>query len=72
MMPPLISLNEQEVAKVNTVAIGTVQTDSIFQYIVGADGAPESTDEIKKLYEDAGIATYLEVYKAAYERMIAE
>jgi len=69
MMPPLISLNEQEVAKIATVAVGTDQTDQLFLYITGADSAVGSVEDIRTMYEEAGIDTYLEVYEAAYKRM---
>lgn len=69
MMPPLISLNEQEVAKIATVAVGTDQTDQLFLYITGADSALGSVEDIRQMYLDAGIETYLEVYEAAYKRM---
>ncbi|GAB6107256.1 hypothetical protein [Fusibacter bizertensis] len=70
LMPPIISLNDQEVGKLGTIAIGDDQTDQIFSYIVGSKSAAKDVQEIAKMYEDAGIARYLEVYEGAYARMI--
>lgn len=72
MMPPVISLNEQDVAKLGTTAIGEDQTDKIFIFITGNGSVVKSTDEIAKEFEDAGIDTYESVYTAAYNRMIGK
>ncbi len=72
LMPPIISLNEQEVAKVATTTVGDDQADQIFLFITGADSAAQSTDEIAQLYADSGLDTYLEVYQQAYDRMMAD
>lgn len=69
MMPPLISLNDQEVAKLDTVAVGSDQIDQIFLYVTGADSALSSTKEIKQLFIDAGLETYLDIYNGAFKRM---
>ncbi|MDC7232507.1 MAG: hypothetical protein PQJ58_04710 [Spirochaetales bacterium] len=72
MMPPLISLKEQEVAKVETTAIGGEGlVEKMFLYIKGADGAVGSAAELGELYKESGIDTYLDVYKGAYDRMMA-
>ncbi|WP_461207101.1 type 2 periplasmic-binding domain-containing protein [Clostridium sp. DL1XJH146] len=70
LMPPIISLNDQEVAKIDTVAIGTDQTDQLFLYITGADAAADSVDGIEDIFDKAGIKEYLEVYQTAYDRMM--
>lgn len=72
LMPPIISLNDQELAKLGTVSVGTDQVDLMFQYIVGADGAVASVDEIAAAYDQAGIDTYLDVYAGAYERQTSK
>lgn len=72
LVPPVISLNEQDTAKLNTLAIGDDQRDAIFLYITGSDSALDSVDDIRALYIESGIEEYMEVYQAAYERMIAE
>jgi hypothetical protein len=69
MMPPLISLNDQEVAKLDTVAVGSDQTDQLFLYITNAESAPASADAIRTMFVDAGIEKFLDIYQGAYERM---
>ncbi len=72
MMPPVISLNDQDVAKLGTVAIGEDQVDKLFIFITGDGSVVSSTDEIAKEYEEAGIKTYNSVYQNAYNRMMGK
>lgn len=72
LVPPVFSLTEQDLAKVGTLAIGDDQVDQIFLYITNGSGAVSSTDEILAMYDEAGIESYLEVYRGAYARMIGE
>ncbi|MBB6479881.1 hypothetical protein [Spirochaeta isovalerica] len=69
MMPPVISLNEQDVAKLGTTAIGEDQVDKIFIFITGNGTVIKTTDEIAAEFKDAGLDTYESVYTAAYKRM---
>ncbi len=47
LMPPVISLDDREVAKTDAIPIGTddAQTDQIFLFITGADTGAQSTDD---------------------------
>ncbi len=71
LIPPVFSLNDQDLAKLGTVAIGENLTDQLFLYIIGASGSAASTDELKRIYEESGIDKYLEIYRNAYKRMNA-
>lgn len=71
MMPPIVSLNEQDLARIGTTAVGEEQVERIFIYIVGGDTAVERASQIGQAYVEAGIETYLDVYQAAYNRMVA-
>ena len=68
LIPPVFSLTEQDTAKLGQLAVGDEQAEQIFLYIIGAETAVGSTEELGKLYDDAGIEDYLEVYRTAYER----
>lgn len=70
MMPPVISLNDQDAAKLGTSAVGEDQTDKIFIFISGDKSVVKSTDEIAQEFADAGIDTYESVYTNAYNRMV--
>jgi hypothetical protein len=70
LMPPIISLNDQELAQLNEIAVGEDQTDALFLYITGSESALGSVEEIEQMFIDAGIEKYLEVYEGAYNRMI--
>ncbi|MDC7220245.1 MAG: hypothetical protein PQJ59_09910 [Spirochaetales bacterium] len=72
LMPPVISLNEQDVAKLGSVAVGEDQTDMIFQYITGNSSTVSSVSDIRQKFVEAGIETYLDVYQAAYDRMMSK
>jgi hypothetical protein len=72
LMPPVISLTEQNLAKLATVSVGDGQVESIFMYITGLDPEIKSGADIRSLYEDAGLDIYLDVYKTAYDRMMAK
>ncbi len=72
LVPPVFSMTEQDLAKLSTLAIGEDQVDQMFLYIAGASGAVSSASEISTMYADAGIDTYIEVYRTAYARMIGE
>ncbi|MDC7221039.1 MAG: hypothetical protein PQJ59_13975 [Spirochaetales bacterium] len=72
LMPPLISLTEQNLAKLATVSVGDGQTESIFMYVTGLDsGITDATDLIAD-FDEAGLDVYLDVYKTAYDRMMAK
>lgn len=72
VMPPVISLTEQDVAKLGTVAVGEDQNDKLYIFITGDGSVVGSTEEIKKEYADAGIDKYLSVYQTAYDRMMGK
>jgi hypothetical protein len=72
MMPPIISLNEQDLAKIATTAVSEEQVEKMFVYIVGGDDAVSKASDLGQLYKDAGMDTYLDVYTKAYKRMMAE
>lgn len=69
LMPPVISLNSQNIAKLGTTSVGETQVDKIFMYILGKD--VESTDEILADYKESGIDKYLSVYQDAYDKMMS-
>ncbi len=71
MVPPVFSFTTQESGQVANTNIGDDQTSKIFAYIGGTtgDGVPSNKAEIKKLYTDAGVETYINMHKAAYARM---
>lgn len=68
LTPPVFSLTEQDTAKLGQLAVGEEQAEQIFLFITGADTAVESPEALGKLYEDAGVEDYLDVYRTAYER----
>lgn len=72
MMPPVISLNDQDLAKIGTTAVGNDQRDQIFIYIIGGDAAVDSAADLGVMYEEAGIDKYVEVYQTAYDRMMSD
>lgn len=72
MMPPVLSLNDQDNAKLGTVAVGDSQNDMIYLFISGDGSVVSSTDQIKKEYLDGGLETYISVYQAAYDRMMGK
>lgn len=72
MMPPIISLTEQNLAKLATVSVGNDQTDKLFQYITGLDTEMKDANELTPSYADSGLETYLSVYQSAYSRMMGE
>lgn len=69
LVPPVFSLTEQDTAKLGQLAVGESQVDQIFLFITGADTAVASVEDLKKLYVDAGIEEYVDVYRNAYARM---
>ena len=71
MMPPVISLTEQNIAKLGTTAIGEDQVDKVFIFITGDGSVVKSTDELATEYKDAGLDAYLSVYQSAYDRMMS-
>jgi hypothetical protein len=72
MMPPVISLNEQDIAKLGTTAIGEDQVNKIFIFLTGDGSVVKSSDDLKKEFADAGISTYNSVYTNAYKRMMGK
>ncbi len=66
LTPSAYSLNDQQVKQVETTDIGVTQTDMLFLYVVGADNAPASTEEIRQNFEDKGIELYEATYNEAY------
>jgi len=72
LVPPVFSLNEQDLAKLSTIAIGDTEVDDVFLYITGSDNALESTDAIKQKLLDSGIEDYVQIYRTAYQRMTSE
>lgn len=68
LVPPVFSLTEQDLAKLNNVAIGEDQVDAMFSFITGT-GNIKSVDEIKKMYVEGGVDIYIQVYRDAYARM---
>lgn len=72
LVPPVFSMNEQDLAKLSTLAVGEDQVDAMFLYITGAEGAVASAADIKQSYIDAGIEQYIDVYRTAYNRMIGK
>ncbi|MDE5715700.1 MAG: hypothetical protein K2I42_06155 [Anaeroplasmataceae bacterium] len=65
---PCYSLTKQEAARLSTLSIGDDQMSMIYLYIRSDKNAVKSVAEIKKSYENADIAEYIEIYQAAYNR----
>jgi len=72
MMPPVISLSEQEASKVQAIPVNDDQVDEIFKFITGAETALGSTDDIFELYQSVGIEEYIDIYEKGYNRMIGK
>lgn len=68
LVPPVFSLTEQDLAKLNNVAIAEDQVDAMFSYITGT-GNVGSVDQIKEMYTSGGVDTYIQVYRDAFARM---
>lgn len=68
LVPPVFSLTEQDLAKLNNVAVGEEQVDAMFSFITGA-GNVKNVDEIKKMYVDGKVEEYIQVYRDAFARM---
>ncbi|WP_125608142.1 type 2 periplasmic-binding domain-containing protein [Lapidilactobacillus bayanensis] len=68
LTPTSYSFNEGEQAKLATTSVGPDQIDSIFLYLTGKSNGPKSTQDIKELYDKAGITEYIKMYQSAYER----
>ena len=61
-------MTEQDTAKLGTLAIGDEQVEQIFLYIANADAAPDNPEAMAAMFQDAGVADYLDVYRGAYQR----
>ncbi|GEM02358.1 hypothetical protein SAMN05421839_13018 [Halolactibacillus halophilus] len=72
LTPTVFSLTEQEQAQLDTTAVGENEDDQIFLYITGSENGPETAEGIKEAYMEAGIDTYIDIYKKAYGRMTGE
>ncbi len=72
LVPPVFSMTEQDLAKLNTLAISEDQADQIFLYLTGGSGSVDSTNALLQMYKNAGIEQYLDIYSAAYKRMTGE
>lgn len=68
LVPSVFSLTEQDLARLGTIAIGEDQVDAIFLFITGSSNIKSASD-IKQMYKENGIDTYIQVYRTAYERM---
>ena len=68
LVPPVFSLTEQDLAKLNNVAVGEDQVDAMFSFITGT-GNVKSVEEIKKMYTDSKVDEYIKVYRDAFARM---
>jgi hypothetical protein len=69
LVPSVFSLTDQDLAKISTISVDETLVDQIFLYITGSDIAVKTSVDIKKLFSDAGIDTYIQIYKDAYKRM---
>ena len=69
LVPPVFSLTDRDLARISQLAITEEQIDQMFLYIVGAESAVGSVEELQALFIDAGIEEYVEVYRSAYARM---
>lgn len=65
---PCYSLTKQESARLSTLSIGDDQMSMIYLYIRSDKNAVKSVEDIKKAYENANIAEYIEIYQSAYNR----
>ncbi len=68
LIPPVFSLTEQDTAKLGQLAVGEEQAEQIFLFITDADTALADTDALAEMYDAAGAADFLDVYRTAYER----
>lgn len=71
VMPPFIPLTEEDEKKLKNITIDNTQTKIIFGYIDGT-GPMADARELLPVFEEEGLATYLSVHKAAYERMMED
>jgi len=69
LVPPVFSLTDRDLARVSQLAITEEQIDQIFLYIVGAESAVDSVEDLQTIYLEAGIEEYLDVYRSAYARV---
>ncbi|MDC7222016.1 MAG: hypothetical protein PQJ59_18955 [Spirochaetales bacterium] len=72
LMPPIISLSEQNIAKLGTISVGETQTDELFMYITGFNSPIEDATDLLESYKSSGIDTFLEVYQSAYDKMMGK
>ncbi len=67
LAPPSFSLTDQEIAKISSTNITDEQSNEIFKYITGANDAM-NPEEMKQMYIDNGLETFMEQYRASYKR----
>ena len=66
LAPTAFPLDNRDIAKLETTNVGDTQLDMIFQYILGVQSAVTSTDQIKDMYIDGGLDTFVNVYREVY------
>ena len=67
--PTVWPISEQQQARLDTTNIGLEQRQQIKLYIYGADSGPQTKEDIAKIYEDANVDTYVNVYREIFESM---
>ncbi|MDC7222015.1 MAG: hypothetical protein PQJ59_18950 [Spirochaetales bacterium] len=73
LLPPVISLSEQNIAKLGTVSVGDTMVENLFMYISGLEAAGvEDATEFRAINEEAGLETYERVYQSAYDTMMGK
>jgi hypothetical protein len=72
LMPPIISLSEQNIAKLGTVSMGEDLNDETFMYITGFGSDLSDATDILEMYKTSGVDTYLDVYQSAYNKMMGK
>ncbi len=72
LVPPVFSLTPQEtslISETTGMKTDTNLTDALFAYIFSKPGSKADKAAVKQMYKDAGIETYIDIYRDAYNRV---
>lgn len=72
LMPPIISLTEEDLNSFKGTNISGARTQVIFDYITGSDNSISSYKDLRKMFEDYGIEKYEAIHQNAYVRMMED
>lgn len=70
LMPPIISLNVEDIKALNKAKINSSTTDLLYGYIDGTDSSLNDYTDLIQIFKDAGIDEYLRLNQIAYNRMM--